>query len=103
MRVARQKLGWTQRRLAVRAQLHKTIVCAIERGRLRPSQSQARRIARALGYTVEQLFAEEKSATATPALTPDKTARRQTDSPREKVWVTTGPMSTTTARRERSQ
>jgi len=58
LRMLRQERGWTQRRLAVRANLPEAEVSRIETGRLRPYRGQARRLARALGVQLEDLFPE---------------------------------------------
>jgi ribosome-binding protein aMBF1 (putative translation factor) len=56
VRRARLERGWNQRRLAVRAGLHESIVSAIENRRMIPYPSQARKIARALGVEVAVAF-----------------------------------------------
>jgi transcriptional regulator with XRE-family HTH domain len=56
VRQARLERGWNQRRLAVRASLHESIVSAIENRRMIPYPSQARKIARALGVEVASVF-----------------------------------------------
>jgi transcriptional regulator with XRE-family HTH domain len=60
MRKLRLSLGLSQRRLGVRADLSESQVSKIENGWLLPYPGQARRLARALGVPVEELFPAEQ-------------------------------------------
>ncbi|MCX2728225.1 helix-turn-helix domain-containing protein [Thermomicrobium sp. 4228-Ro] len=57
VRARRQALGLTQQQLAERAGISRQTLVAIEAGRLTPSVTVALRLARALGCTVDDLFA----------------------------------------------
>ncbi len=57
VRRQRQARGWSQAQLAERAGISRTAVSAIEAARLVPSVAAALALARALGCTVEELFA----------------------------------------------
>lgn len=61
VRILRQRRGWSQRKLARQANLPEADVSRIETGRLRPYRGQARRLARALGVRVEDLFPTDKA------------------------------------------
>ncbi len=62
IRVARQKLGWTQVELAEAASLSSNYVARLERGELGPSLMVACRIAEALGIGVDSLVSAASSA-----------------------------------------
>lgn len=59
LRQLRLERGWSQRELARRANMPEAEVSRIETGRLRAYKGQARRIARAIGVPVEELFSEQ--------------------------------------------
>jgi transcriptional regulator with XRE-family HTH domain len=73
----RQSRGWSQRDLASRAVLHESILSAIETGRLIPYPRQARRIARALGAEVTELFPPPADPVASRSVLPNKPAKTQ--------------------------
>jgi transcriptional regulator with XRE-family HTH domain len=56
IKLLRRARDWSQRQLARRADMTEADVSRIESGRLRPYKGQARRLARALGVRVEELF-----------------------------------------------
>lgn len=75
----RRTLGWTQDDLAMRAGVPRSTVSAIEGRRLTPSVSAALALARALGLSVEQLF-------ATDAAAPPPAWAWQPAAPRSRYW-----------------
>jgi len=56
IRAARERRGWTQGDLAERAGVTRQLVSAVESGRHVPNVAAAVRLAKALAFTVEQLF-----------------------------------------------
>jgi transcriptional regulator with XRE-family HTH domain len=56
LRHLRLSRGWSQRRLAREADISEADVSRIETGRLRPYGGQRRRLARALGVRVRDVF-----------------------------------------------
>src|SRR5436190_23215265 len=70
VKTLRQVRGWTQGQLAEAAGLSRTGVGAIESARLVPSVAAALALARALGCTVEELFAPPTQAGAAFAWLP---------------------------------
>ena len=56
-RKLREEKGWRQAELAGHAQLHRTTVTELETGRVEPDPETQRRIARALGVTLGQVYA----------------------------------------------
>jgi molybdate-binding protein/transcriptional regulator with XRE-family HTH domain len=64
VRGCRLARGWSQQQLADRTGLSRAGVSAIEAGRLAPSVNAALALARALGMTVEELFAPAAGAAA---------------------------------------
>ena len=50
----RRRRGWSQAELARRAGLNATTVCLIESGRFHPYPVQLQKLARALGFRVEE-------------------------------------------------
>ncbi len=63
IKTLRLEQGLTQREVARQANMTEADVSRIESGRLRPYRGQARRIARALGVRVEDLFAADEPVT----------------------------------------
>ena len=59
VREIRETRQWSQRTLARRSDMSEADVSRIETGRLRPYKGQARKLARALGVRVEELFLEQ--------------------------------------------
>lgn len=68
LREARERAGLTQAELALRAGVSRQLVGAAEAGRHAPSVATALRLARALGASVEELFAASGDAIAAPGL-----------------------------------
>lgn len=58
LRALREKAGFSQEELAERAQVHRTYLSGIERGRRNPSLINLLRIARALNLSISALFEE---------------------------------------------
>jgi transcriptional regulator with XRE-family HTH domain len=58
LRALREKAGFSQEDLAERAQVHRTYLSGIERGRRNPSLINLLRIARALNLSISALFDE---------------------------------------------
>jgi transcriptional regulator with XRE-family HTH domain len=58
LRGLREKAGFSQEELAERAQVHRTYLSGIERGRRNPSLINLLRIARALKLSISVLFEE---------------------------------------------
>ena len=56
MRQLREAKGWSQEDFAEVAQLHRTYVSGIERGRRNPTLTVLERIAKALGIPLENLL-----------------------------------------------
>ena len=54
----RERLGWSQEKLAERANLDTTYVSGIERGRRNPGLNTVNRLARALGVTLPVLLSD---------------------------------------------
>jgi transcriptional regulator with XRE-family HTH domain len=63
MKDIRQARRWSQRRLARWADISEADASRIETGRMRPYPGQARRIARALGKDVNELFPDLEMTT----------------------------------------
>lgn len=61
IRSIRQHGGFSQEEIAHRAGIHVTYLSGIERGRRNPSLRNLRRIARALGVPVKELFSFEEA------------------------------------------
>jgi transcriptional regulator with XRE-family HTH domain len=59
VRAARQKLGWTQERLARECGKHPTYIGGIERGERNPTLTVAQAIASALGRPLADLIKED--------------------------------------------
>jgi len=57
VRKHRECLGWSQEDLADKAELDRTYISDIERGRRNPSLSSIARLADALGVSLDMLFA----------------------------------------------
>lgn len=62
IRSAREAIGWSQGELAVRAGVSRQLIGAVEAGRHQPNVVAAVAIARALGRSVEELFAAADDA-----------------------------------------
>ncbi len=58
LRALREKAGLSQEELAERAQVHRTYLSGIERGRRNPSLINLLRIAKALNLSISVLFEE---------------------------------------------
>lgn len=58
LRALREKAGFSQEELAERAQVHRTYLSGIERGRRNPSLINLLRIAKALNLSISVLFEE---------------------------------------------
>ncbi len=61
MKVARVEKGWTQQDLADRVDATRQTIGLIEKGEYNPTLKLCKRIARALGRTLDQLFWEEEN------------------------------------------
>ncbi len=61
MKVARVEKGWTQQDLADRVDATRQTIGLIEKGAYNPTLNLCKRIARALGRTLDQLFWEEEN------------------------------------------
>ena len=59
MKVERLRRGWSQQDLGYHARVQATDISRIERGRLIPYDSQADRLAKALGITPAQLLEQQ--------------------------------------------
>jgi transcriptional regulator with XRE-family HTH domain len=88
MSAARQKLGKSQHWVGIQTGYHDSTVNAIERGRIRPSKNQARRIARVLGCDPAELFPH--LAAVTTATAGSKAIRRQAERAKEKTPALAG-------------
>lgn len=60
VRRLRHARGWSQEKLAERADLHWTYVGGVERGERNPTLLVMARLAKALGIPIRDLFQEEK-------------------------------------------
>ncbi len=58
----RQRLGWSQQRLAEELGVSRQTVISIERGRYDPSLPLAFRVARVFGCRIEELFSPDEQA-----------------------------------------
>ena len=74
IRTLRQSLGLSQRRLAVQADISESLISKIENGWLIPYPGQARRLARALGVPVEELFPAEQEELFTTTCRPERSS-----------------------------
>ena len=63
IKMLREKLSWTQARLAQETGIPRASISAIETGRISPSVQNAIKIGRALGVSVEQLFGQDRPNT----------------------------------------
>lgn len=87
MRERRQERGLSQQQLADAAELTRQTVGAIEAGRSVPGVDVALRLARALGCTVEELFAEPRQASVMAAPVGERVSGRVTLAEVAGRWV----------------
>jgi transcriptional regulator with XRE-family HTH domain len=62
MKAERQRLGWSQQVLGVRARVQCAEISKIENGRLIPYAGQRKRLAKALGLTPDELLQPVESS-----------------------------------------
>ena len=56
LRALREERGWSQEEFADRAGLHRTYVCAVERGGRNPTLSVLERLSKALGISITAML-----------------------------------------------